>query len=88
MKQPMGIINYTTEDNREKSDKVPDLYQLQIEGLKKGWRIYPQTLEPLSLIIEKSTTQTRYDAITGIEWLLLETWKLLLRYRLRLHNSI
>jgi hypothetical protein len=30
-----------------------DLYQLQMEGLKKGWLIYPKTLNPLSLTIKK-----------------------------------
>ena len=29
------------------------LYQLQIEGLKKGWLIYPKTLNPLTLTIKR-----------------------------------
>ena len=32
---------------------VENLYQLQIEGLKKGWQIYPNTLNPLTLTIKK-----------------------------------
>jgi len=30
-----------------------NLYQLQIEGLKEGWLIYPETLNPLVLTIKR-----------------------------------
>ena len=30
-----------------------DLYQIQIEGLRKGWLIYPKTLNPLSLTVKR-----------------------------------
>lgn len=29
-----------------------NLYQIQIEGLKKGWLIYPKVLNPLTLTIK------------------------------------
>lgn len=44
---------------------VLNLYQLQIEGLKTGWLIYPMTLNPLTLTIKRKKTKaaisTRLD---------------------------
>ena len=47
----------------KKARMIFDLYQLQIEGLKKGWLIYPKTLNPLTLIIKRKSkvTLTRLD---------------------------
>lgn len=36
-----------------KAVELFELYQLQIEGLKKGWLIYPKTLNPLTLTIRR-----------------------------------
>ncbi len=33
--------------------KILDLYQLQMEGLKRGLLIYPTTLNPLTLTIKR-----------------------------------
>jgi len=48
---------------KNKSGKVFDLYQLQIEGLKKGWLIYPCTLEPLSLIVKRKEHHLPIDTM-------------------------
>ena len=37
----------------KKAGESFDLYQLQIEGLKEGWFIYPKALNPLALTIKK-----------------------------------
>lgn len=39
--------------------KLENLYQIQMDGLKKGWLIYPNTLNPLTLTIEKRKTKTK-----------------------------
>ena len=36
---------------------VENLYQLQIEALKKGWQIYPNNLNPLTLTIKKKANK-------------------------------
>lgn len=39
------------------------LYQLQIEGLKNGWLIYPKTLNPLTLTIRRKEQKTASHSI-------------------------
>ena len=41
-----------------KYEKTFNLYQLQIEGLRKGWLIYPRIFNPLTLIIKKKSRVT------------------------------
>ncbi len=44
-------------ETKKNSVKLDDLYQIQMDGLKKGWLIYPHTLNPLVLTIEKKKTR-------------------------------
>jgi len=46
------IKKHTCGAETEKTE-VFNLYQLQIEGLKTGWLIYPKTLNPLTLTIKR-----------------------------------
>ncbi len=39
--------------------KLENLYQIQMDGLKRGWLIYPSTLNPLALTIEKRKAKTK-----------------------------
>ena len=48
----MSVDEYVPNVEDEKVREPFNLYQIQIKGLKKGWLIYPKTLNPLTLIIK------------------------------------
>lgn len=53
----MFVIKFPNETNHEKVEEQFNLYQLQIEGLRKGWLIYPETLNPLTLTIKRKSKE-------------------------------
>ena len=52
-KSMIEIIRNSTSVKKSKVGEVLNLHQLQIDGLRKGWLIYPKTLKPLILTIRK-----------------------------------
>ncbi len=42
-----------TENTTNNSSELPNLYQIQMDALAKGWLIYPSSINPLTLTIEK-----------------------------------
>lgn len=47
------IIRNRPKSTGKRNVEPIDLYQMQMEGLKKGWLVYPTCLNPLTLTIKK-----------------------------------